>query len=131
MSDHSLNIGARIREPMPFVFAEFGTILPENNPDPAVFTPGPYAAAGKITLLPDGRYTYKAREMRNGVLQSPPVEFTETFTEETGENAIFLNFRYMDQPTQIAYIVFTKDLREGRGISLIPGMSKSYLLVRD
>ena len=115
--------------PMKFVFAEFGTIL-ENNPDPAVFTPGPYAAAGTITLLGGGKYTYKAREMRNGI-QQPPVNFTETYTEQPGENAIFLNFTYADQPTQIAYIVFTKDFREGRGISLIPGMAKAYMLVRE
>ena len=118
-----------VQKPLTFVFAEFGTILNEGNPDPAKFTPGPYAAAGKITLLPGGKYTYQATEMRNGVQSK--AEFTESFTPEHGQNAVFLNFTWQDQPTPIAYIVFTKNLEEGRGISLIPGMSKTYLLVRD
>jgi hypothetical protein len=121
--------GPLVRKPITFVFAEFGTILEAGNPDPKQFTPGPYAAAGKITLMPGGKYTYKAIEMRNGVRKN--AEFTESFTEDRRENAVFLNFTWNDQPTQIAYIAFNEGLKEGRGISLIPGMSKTYLLVRD
>lgn len=118
-----------IQKPTQFVFAEFGTILTQGNPDPSTFTPGPYAAAGKITLLPGGKYTYEATEMRNGV--QAKAEFIESFTPDKGQNAIVLNFTWQDQSTPIAYIIFTKNLEEGRGVSLIPGMSKTYLLVRD
>ena len=118
-----------VHQPITFVFSEFGTILAQGNPDPTQFPPGPYAAAGTITLLPGGKYTYKAMEMRNGVQSK--AEFTETFTEDPTGNAVFLNFTWQDQPTPIAYIAFTEHLKEGRGISLIPGMSKTYLLVSD
>jgi hypothetical protein len=108
-----------------YQFAEFGTILADN---PIAFPAGPYNAAGTLTLTPPDSYSLKSVEMRNGAYAE--VEISGSYS--SNGNAVWLN--YTDKnipPTNIAYILFTKNGQEGRGISLIPGMNKTYLLARE
>jgi hypothetical protein len=107
-----------------YVFAEFGTILADN---PIAFPAGPYNAAGTLTFSPNS-YSLKSVEMRNG--SQSEVNISGSYSRNG--NAVLLNFTNENiPPTDIAYILFTKNGQEGMGISLIPGMNKTYLFTRE
>jgi hypothetical protein len=104
-----------------YSFAIFGTTLPDN---PYGLPPGPYNAAGTITLDGKGNYTLKDSSMKNG---GPVLE--EVITGTYTVDGCRLDFN-MFGTIPVAVMYSTDSLQHTQGVSLLEGTNWTYLGTR-